>query len=302
MAIPTKAKTPISILSLNARGLSQCSKKVSLFHWLDKHHTVHEKIMFIQETHVTKEKESWWSKTWHGPKYFSNGTSRSRGVAILLPKSLEFTLHSKILDPKGRYIVLKIEIEDTIYGLINGYAPTSDLLDEQLAWLETITKIIEDLGDVQIIFGGDINEGLTRLDKFLDKKIWNPSEYVLGWRALNRELQLVDIWRILNPDAHRYTWKQGKCKKTLRRSRLDFWIISSGLIYCVDKTEIEPGYGSDHSLISLSLFKKKQIDQGPSFWKFNTSLLRDKTYTDQTTKSIPELKQKYANVQDKGLR
>jgi exonuclease III len=302
MAVTINEKTPISILSLNARGLCNCTKKANLFHWLDKHHKVHEKIMFIQETHVTKDKESWWSKTWHGPKFFSNGTSRSKGVAILLPKCLEYTLHSEILDPNGRYVVLKLEIDNIMYGFINGYAPTSDMLEDQLAWLESITVILENLGDVQIIFGGDINDGLTKLDKFLDRREWKPSEYVLGWRALKKELQLVDIWRILNPTAHRYTWKQGKCKKTLRRSRLDFWLISTSLIYGVEKTNIEPGYGSDHSLISLSLFKKKLMDQGPSFWKFNTSLLRDKVYTDTTTIKIAELKEKYSKVRDHGLR
>jgi exonuclease III len=266
---------------LNARGLNNSSKKDNLFVWLDKHHKVYEKIIFIQETHITEGKASWWFKNWKGEKYFAYGTTRSRGVATLLPKSLDYTLHSKVLDPNGRFVALKIEIDNSIYGLINGYAPTSDLLEEQLEWLKSITEILEDWGDTQIIFGGDINEGLTRLDKFVNRDSWKPSEYVLGWREVCREMQLNDIWRILNPTAHRYTWRQGKTKKTLRRSRLDFWIISTNLIYNVDKCSIEPGYGSDHSLISLSLFKQKDMDQGPSFWKFNTSLLREKVYTDR---------------------
>jgi hypothetical protein len=65
---------------------------------------------------------------------------------------------------------------------------------------------------------------------------------------------------------------------------------------------IQPGFGSDHCLISLSLFKQPNPDQGPSFWKFNTSLLRIKVYTDSVTKEIACLKEKYGDMEDKGLK
>ena len=113
---------------------------------------------------------------------------------------------------------------------------------------------------------------------------------------------MVDIWRVLNPMARKYTWRQGKNKKNLRRSRIDFWVISTGLMYNMDKTLIEPGYGSDHSLISLSLFKQTDVNQGPSFWKFNTSLLREKSYTDKVTLEIERLKVKYEYLADKGMK
>jgi exonuclease III len=147
------------------------------------------------------------------------------------------------------------------------------MLVEQVAWLSKISAILEDYGDTQIIFGGDINDGLTKLDKFRNRDTWKESEYVLGWKENCNEYQLLDIWRTLHPYEQRYTWKQGTKKANLRRSRLDFWIISSSLTYCVNTSTIEPGYGSDHCLITLSLFKQKKLEQGPSFWKFNTTLL-----------------------------
>jgi hypothetical protein len=189
-----------------------------------------------------------------------------------------------------------------MYGIINGYAPTADRLEAQMAWLNQITKILEEYGDTIIIFGGDINEGLTNLDKFVNIDKWKPTEYVLGWKEVCNEFQMLDIWRVLNPLARKYTWKQGTCKKNLRRSRLDFWIVSSSIMYQVDETTILPGYGSDHSLITLSLFKQKRSEQGPSFWKFNVSLLREKVYTDKVTTEIARLKVKYDDIKDKGLK
>jgi hypothetical protein len=73
-------------------------------------------------------------------------------------------------------------------------------------------------------------------------------------------------------------------------------------MYSVDKTSIQPGYGSDHCLITLSLFKQDTIKQGPSFWKLNTSLLRDKQFTDKILEEIVELKVKYGDLTDKGLK
>ena len=239
---------------------------------------------------------------WDGEMEFANGTSKSKGVAILLPKSLEYKVIEIKRDPGGRYIAIKLKIEGMTYCLINGYAPTSNMLEAQMQWLESITALIEEYGDTKIIFGGDINDGLTILDKFIGREKWKESSYVLGWKEACREYQLVDIWRIWFPLAHKYTWKQGTTKKNLRRSRLDFWLISTGLMYSVDSVTIEPGYGSDHSLISLSLYKSEQSKQGPSFWKFNTSLLRDRTYIDKTATSIRELKTKYNYVNDKGLK
>jgi exonuclease III len=230
MAVAQVSKNPLNLLSLNVRGLGNGAKRSSLFHWLKKHHDVHNKIVFLQETHVIKSQEFRWKKLWYGKRIFSNGTSKSKGVAILLPKFLEYNILSEKLDPGGRYIALKIEIEGTIYGLINGYAPTSDKLEEQMVWLEAITGILEDLGDCIIVLGGDINDGLTSLDKFIGRETWKESRYVLGWKEACQEYQMVDIWRILNPLAHKHTWKQGTNKKNLRRSRLDFWLISSGLM------------------------------------------------------------------------
>ena len=54
----------------------------------------------------------------------SHGSSTSRGVAILIKKGIDYTLHSKIIDASGQYIILKVEIKDKIYVLINSYHQT----------------------------------------------------------------------------------------------------------------------------------------------------------------------------------
>ena len=41
-------------------------------------------------------------------------------------KGVDCTIHSKILEPLGRYVILKAEINGKMYVLINVYAPNKD--------------------------------------------------------------------------------------------------------------------------------------------------------------------------------
>ena len=60
--------------------------------------------------------------------------------------------------------------------------------------------------------------------------------------------------------------------------RLDFFLVSYGLLEYVYKAEIGPGFFlSDHSSITIGLVPFLQV-RGKSYWKFNNSLLEDKDY------------------------
>ena len=56
----------------------------------------------------------------------AHGSSNSCGVAILVKKGVDCTIHSKTLDPLGGYVILKAEINDKMYVLINFCAPNKD--------------------------------------------------------------------------------------------------------------------------------------------------------------------------------
>ena len=60
-------------------------------------------------------------------------------------------------------------------------------------------------------------------------------------------------------------------------SRLDFFLVSSDILAITDKSEIKPGYRSDHSIINLTLEISSQ-PKGKGFLKLNTSLLHDQEY------------------------
>ena len=61
-----------------------------------------------------------------GEIIIAHGSSNSRGMAILVKKEVDCTIHSKILDHLGEFVIIKTEIYDKIYVLINNYAHNKD--------------------------------------------------------------------------------------------------------------------------------------------------------------------------------
>ena len=93
---------------------------------------------------------------------------------------------------------------------------------------------------------------------------------------------MTDGWRTLNPELERYTWRQ---KTPNIQCRLDFFLISIGLLNVVNNVDIIYGYKSDHSFISVEI-EKNSFAQGKDFFKLSTSLLLDTDYIELIRKLI----------------
>ena len=96
----------------------------------------------------------------------------------------------------------------------------------------------------------------------------------------------------------RFTWRQ---KKPLIQRRLDFWLISDFCQEDIEKSDIISSINSDHSAITILHFSS--IDRqkhGPSFWKFNASLVDDTNYTALLTESLPAWLAEFSDVTDCG--
>ena len=62
---------------------------------------------------------------------------------------------------------------------------------------------------------------------------------------------MLDIWRVRNPKARKYTWVSNTTPPIY--CRLDFFLISTNLAGKVRKCDIHSGYQSDHWYIDLDL-------------------------------------------------
>ena len=243
-----------------------------------------EAIIFLQETHSVKEVEKTWNDDFSGQIFYSHGTSNSRGVAIFIKQSLEFVLEKVVTDKEGRLIILKIEIQGAKFHLINCYAPVGE--KEQGEFFQAVNeKLINVCPDSDnLIMGGDFN---IIFDPDLDKQGGRKKVKQESLNVLNNILEnfdLVDIWRVRNPSAKRFTWRQ---RKPLVQCRLDFWLISNALQDLIVKTDIVSAISTDHSAINVFLRSLVDSQRGPSYWKLNTDLLNDINYVNLINDSFP---------------
>ena len=207
-------------LSLNVRGIRTFEKRKSIFNWLTKQNS---DIFFLQETYSTEKIENQWKKQWFGDIYFAHGSNHSRGVAILIRKSFDFKLKSIRSDEEGRYLILEAIIQDVPFLLVNIYAPNTTT--KQSLFFQTLSTLICDEGynesDHKILLGGDLN---VAMDSDLDCWGGNPAvkDSVKCVEDVMMNYDLVDIWRIRNPNTKKFSWRQ---KSPIIQRRFDYWLI-----------------------------------------------------------------------------
>ena len=264
-------------LSLNFWGIRTFEKRKSIFNWLTKQNS---DICFLQETYSTEQIENQWKKQWSGDIFFAHGSNHSRGVAILIRKSFDFKLKSIRSDEEGRYLILETTIQDIPFLLVNVYAPNTTT--KQSLFFQTLSELIYDEryneSDYKTILGGDLN---VTMDPDLDCSGGNPvsKDSVKCVEDIMLNYDLVDIWRIRNPNSKKFSWRQ---KNPIVQRRLDYWLISDLLQDDVVKVDIVTAIRTDHHAITL------EIDSGPSFWKFNNSLLDDDLFVERLRENFPK--------------
>jgi exonuclease III len=251
----------------------------------------------MQETHFTPGDLKTLKNEWKGEIYCSYGTSQSRGVATLIPDNIVHNVEQITQDKEGRYILLQGTFMGTKMCILNVYAPTSDKVVDQAKLLDNISPIIEQHCD-SIIIGGDLNTCLDQLDKYGTYK--GETSFAKRLKLIMDDTNLVDIWRILNPETRRYTWRMCKNNK-LQQSRLDYFLISGNLMYGVEECEIKNSLYSDHNPIQLRLTCPNVSPKGRGLWKLNVSLLKDKEYVKGINALLSKKIIQYNKFEDKGL-
>ena len=130
-------------------------------------------------------------------------------------------------------------IKQTSFKFINVYAP--NITAQQIKFFASLQLLVEKhlLLQGRIILGGDLN---IIFDTILDKKGGRAEikkQVVDKFMKIVDHLDLIDIFRIRNPEKKCYTWRQ---KKDNIATRLDYRWISNILQDLVDDVDTIP-YG-----------------------------------------------------------
>ena len=125
------------------------------------------------------------------------------------------------------------------------------------------------------------------------------SSYIVGFgkSAFSKMLSYPQLYNYLhNPDKRQFTWRQ---KKSIIQRRSDYWLIRDDLQDDIKRADIIPAIKTDHSATSLSINSLTDQPFGPSYWKFNSSLLDDDAYIQLINSEYPKWITEFPEVDDK---
>ena len=97
----------------------------------------------------------------------------------------------------------------------------------------------------EIIIGGDFNLVLDVLKDKTGGKATTHRNSRKELKCIQDNLDLMDIWRDLNPEAKRYTWRRNRPEV---HCCLDFFLVSLSIARRISVADIHPAYKTDHSL------------------------------------------------------
>ena len=258
----TKASN-LKFISWNIKGLGSAVKRSKVFSHLKR---LKPDIVFLQETHMRANDHMRLRCPWVAEVFHSSFTSKARGVAILVGKSVQFTCKKIISDKDGRYLIILGTIFHTLTLLVNVYAPNFD----NPGFLNKLFGNLPSVNDACLIFGGDMNCIVNpQLDRSKPGLIQSQMARTLcSFMSSNG---YVDPWRFRNPNARQYSF-YSHVHQTF--SRIDYFFVDARLLAKVTDTLYHPIIISDHAPLSLDI----QISPGSQHstqWRFNTSLLSD---------------------------
>lgn len=181
----------LSIASLNVRGIREITKRKALFLFLKR---TDADFIFCQETHSTDLDEKFWKSQWGKSIFFSHGTSHSAGVMVLMNRFKGDVLNSVTCE-NGRWVILTVKLDNTIFILCNIYGHNSNTLNKSL--FAKVSDIIQCKFDAfqasYVIFSGDFNECLDNLcDRYPPRSSQRDAQSNLA--SLCANLSLTDIW------------------------------------------------------------------------------------------------------------
>ena len=255
----------LRIASINCRGLNKKLKRKTIFR-----HCLSFDIICLQETYVTEKKAREWELEWKGNFYFSEGTNKSKGQIVLVHNRVKCE-DLKVFIETDRVLGLNFSINNVSFQVLNVYGPVIE--NEKPKFIDQLYAIFRNINVDNTILCGDFNiVHDDDLDIIAGKK--HDAEMNNRFKGWVTNCMLVDTWRSTHGDEKDFTWSR-RIPFTARR--LDYIFCNEEFFPQVVESRHETIYGTDRKGI-ITVFRTDTFKRGPSFWKFNNSLLYDKEF------------------------
>jgi exonuclease III len=275
----------MEVASLNVRGMRGDSR-YSIFTWIK---SKGYDMTMLQETFCTESFAKRFAKGWNGSIFHSfTNSPHSRGVCILFRKEFECKLISSHTDSQGRIILINIRVNDLEYSICNIYAPND--LGRKIAFMQEVQTFIKEnaISYQNLIIGGDFNCATNAIDKA--NRTTDRSSLTLT--KLITDLQLVDIWRKLNPEETSYTYIDPSGRG--RHSRIDNILVTKNIENLTINCGISAAPAPDHKVVLLKIKLPSKM-RGKGYWLLNNSVLNEESYDNGMTEILKETSDEYEN-------
>ena len=199
----------------------------------------------------------------HGYKFIHNSCTSIRGVGILLHKKIvdsEFAVLNSVSNGDGNFLLLHVELNRQKFLLCSVYGPNKDT---ELTFYDEFRAALGGFACPKII-GGDWNATFDLSDVEFNLDVINMRNIPSFRRSqkiheLCRELDLLEPYRIINPNKKEYTFIPSSRNEN-NRSRLDFFLISRELFGPSTQVIIPNCLSStlfDHKNVTMTLEKRR---------------------------------------------
>lgn len=190
-------------------------------------------VILIQETHMQDDSKLILNPRKYPTQFHAAGTSKSKGVSILLKNGISFCLKDRMQDDKGRFLFVKGELEGEMVTLASVYAPN----DNQIMFLQNVFQKLVTFLESRVYVAEDFNY-ITELSKDRTYKGMNPqfqTNQFTKLHELTEQFQLVDVWRHKNPWTRDYTYYSSRHQI---HTRIDFILTTKQDIHKINTANI----------------------------------------------------------------
>lgn len=150
MAVKNIIGPETRLLSWNVRGLNHPVKRNRVFTHITK---LTSEVVYLQETHLLNKDHLKLRTAGFTQIYHSNFNSKSRGVAILIHRKVQFIEEAIVKDKNGRYVIVQGKLFNTPVVLANIYTPNWD----NVQFFSDLFSLLPNLDTHNLILGGDLN-------------------------------------------------------------------------------------------------------------------------------------------------
>ena len=251
----------LKICAQNLRGLRGQSKCAKLIVELER---TRPDLMVLCDTHFSNSHHVYFrnlAKNYH--VYSSLVNNASRGVSIIIKKSIDIEVLDKYTDNDGNIIMLKLRYDNMDFLLVGSYGPSHQ---DNPAYFEQLFDIILQMNTPNYILVGDHN---CTLNPNMDNRGYrNRQNNPNAGRRMNELItrhQVDDIYRKFHPHSYSYTWENPEANIT-QKSRIDYFLTSASMSLLTKSATNYPITNlSDHSRIEI-VIDKSNIEMGRGRW------------------------------------